>query len=255
VIELVGLTPAAEQGWQVLFELAQANPSDWLLVGGQMIFLLAAEHTAELPRPTDDVDVVVNVRARPRGTEWLSNWLLERQFEAEGVSAEGIAHRFVREAVPGPGRVVFDVLAPEGLGEKARLFTLPPFRTVQAPGTTQAFERSELVDVAVVGLLSSDRWEGQVRRPSLLGALVAKAAAATEIAVRENPERDWQDAALLLSLIPDPLTMAEECGRKDRQRLARLAALRDRSHVGWSVLTDDDFRRGVAALDFLTAPA
>lgn len=174
MIGLVELTPAAEEGWWTLFDLAEANTGDWLLIGGQMMFLLAVEHGASLPRATDDVDVVVNVRTMVRGTEWLSDWLLARGFEQDGVSADGIGHRFSRLAEPGPGRVVFDVLAP-----------------------------------------------------------------------------DWQDAALLLSLMPDPMATAAECGRKDRQRLGPLAPLRDRGHVGWSTLSDEDYRRGTAALAFL----
>jgi hypothetical protein len=97
VIELVELTPAAEEGWWTLFDLAEANTSDWLLIGGQMMFLLAVEHGASLPRATDDVDVVVNVRTMVRRTkwlsDWLSDWLLARGFEQDGVSADGIGHR------------------------------------------------------------------------------------------------------------------------------------------------------------------
>jgi hypothetical protein len=223
VIGLVKLTPAAEEGWWTLFDLAEANTGDWLLIGGQMMFLLAVEHGASLPRATDDVDVVVNVRTMVRGTEWLSDWLLARGFEQDGVSADGIGHRFSRLAEPGPGRVVFDVLAPEGLADRTQVFTKRPARTVQVPGTVQAFERSNVVDVAVTGMLRRGR----------------------------HPARDWQDAALLLSLMPDPMATAAECGRKDRQRLGRLAPLRDRGHVGWSTLSDEDYRRGTAALAFL----
>jgi len=248
------LTPAAEEGWWLLFELAEDNREDWLLVGGQMMFLLAAEHNARLPRATDDVDVVVNVRTLPGGTQWLSAWLIDRDFEEEPPSADGISHRFTRPADQGPGRVVFDVLAPEGLGERTRILTVPPGRTVQAPGATQAFGRSEMVDVAVSGLLNRGRREGLVRRPNLLGALVAKAAAAREIRVRQNPERDWQDAALLLSLITDPLTVAEQLTVKDRKRLAGLSPLLDRGHLGWATLTAEDHRLGAAALSFLLEP-
>ena len=250
MIELSGLTPAAEEGWWTLFDLAEANSADWLLVGGQMMFLLAVEHDASLPRATDDVDVVVNVRTMPAGTEWLSDWLLAHGFHQDGVSPDGIGHRFYRDAQPGPGRVVFDVLAPEGLGERTAIFTKRPARTVQAPGSVQAFERSEVVDVAVTGMLQRGRREGRVRRPNLLGALVMKAAT-TALAVRTNRARDWQDAALLLSLLPDPIATAAECGRKDRERLGGLVALNDRAHQGWATLSDEDCQRGTAALSFL----
>jgi hypothetical protein len=255
VIELIGLTPAAEEGWWTLFDLAEANSADWLLVGGQMMFLLAVENDSSLPRATDDVDVVVNVRTMPAGTEWLSVWLLAHSFHLDGVSPDGFGHRFYRDAQPGPGRVVFDVLAPEGLGERTPVFTRRPARTVQAPGSLQAFERSEVVDVAVTGMLQRGRREGRVRRPNLLGALVMKAATTT-LAVRANRARDWQDAALLLSLLPDPIATAAQCGSKDGQRLGKLAPLNDRAHQGWATMSDEDYRRGTAALAFLLdAPA
>jgi hypothetical protein len=91
---------------------------------------------------------------------------------------------------------------------------------------------------------------GVVRRPNLLGALVGKAAA-TKIVGRENPERDWQDAALLLAIIADPMAAADECDKKDRERLGFLNPLRDRGHGGWANLGEEDFRRGTAALAFL----
>jgi len=83
---------------------------------------------------------------------------------------------------------MFDVLAPEGLDERTDITTVRPARTVKVPGSRQALDRSQLVAVRV---RESER---VVRRPSLLGALVVKAAA-TAIAVRSNPERDWEDAA------------------------------------------------------------
>jgi hypothetical protein len=42
---------------------------------------------------------------------------------------------------------------------------------------------------------------GRVRRPSPWSALVCKAAA-TRIVARQNPERDWQDSTLVLSMVP-----------------------------------------------------
>lgn len=247
---LTDLTAAAEQGWATLFELAETDTDSWLLVGGQMMHLLAAESGTVLLRPTDDVDVVVDVRTRPGGTEWLANWLTDRGFELEGISADGIGHRLVRPADPGPGRVAFDVLAPEGLGRRTPVFTRRPARTVQTPGSRQAFDRSEVVQVTVHGSRGGEERSGLVRRPNLLGALVLKAVA-TRIPVRKNPMRDWQDAALLLALVADPVTTAAECGRKDRQRLSVLAPLHDREHPGWALLGSQESRYGTTTLAFL----
>lgn len=97
-VELEGLAPAAEEGWDtLLFDLNEVDSSSWLLVGGQMMHLLSVEHAAAVVRPTDDVDVVVDVRTRPQGTRWLSAWLQDRGFTLEGSSPDQSA-----TASPGP---------------------------------------------------------------------------------------------------------------------------------------------------------
>ena len=249
MVELTGMAPAAVEGWWTLFELTAVEPNACVLIGGQMMHLLVVEHGAEPVRTTVDVDVVVNVRTRPGGTRWLSTWLTDRDFTFAGASPEGVGHRFTRPADPGPGTVIFDVLGPEGVGARTSLTTTPPARTIEVPGATQAMRRS-LVDVSVSGVGHGEVRDGQVRRPSLLGALVAKAAATT-IVVRTNPERDWQDAAALTTLIADPRAMAIECDRKDRQRLERLEPLIDVAHSGWDGIDRSARRRGAAALSFL----
>lgn len=249
-IVLDRLTPAAEDGWHILFDLAAADSENWLLIGGQMVYLLAVENGVEPIRSTDDLDVVVDVRARQGGTEWLANWLVDRGFEMESVSADNIGHRFVRPADPGPGDVVFDVLAPENVGERATVFTRKPARTVSAPGTNQAFSRSELVSVAVSGDARREPRTGQVRRPNVLGALIAKAAA-TRISVRTNRERDWEDAALLLSILADPFAALEECGKGDLKRLRLLRKLGEEQHPAWRALDAEAAVRGRDALGFL----
>jgi hypothetical protein len=170
---LMDLVPAAEQGWLTLFELAQENDSDWLLVGGQMVYLLALEHGTHLPRATVDMDVVINVRTRPGGTAWFSTWSMSRGFKQVTPSTDGIGLRFTRAVDEGLGTLIFDVLAPEGLGSTTDLTTVPPARTVQAPGATQAFSRSNLVDVEV-RFADGQAIAGRIRRPELLGALVLK---------------------------------------------------------------------------------
>lgn len=76
-------------------------------------------------------------------------------------------------------------------------------------------------------------------------------AAATTIAVRENPERNWQDAALLLSVLDDPVETSERLNRQDRQHLDRLRALLDTAHNGWENLSAEARQRATAALSFL----
>jgi len=243
-VVLTGLSPAQDEGWQTLLDLAEAFPAGWCLVGGQLVWLLAAEHGAVPPRATDDVDVVVDVRAEPAGVRTVCSWLESRGLELEGINAHGIGHRYVRPADPGPGMVIFDVLAPDNVGPRAKLTTSPPARTVAAPGGRLALNSAEAVRVSIGGRA------GTVMRPSLLAAILVKAAATT-LATRTNRDRDWTDAAFLLSLVPDPIAMTAELVRADRTRLRRLTPLLDSGHAAWRPLGDERARLGHATLEFL----
>jgi len=228
-VVLAGMTPAQQQGWDVLLDLAVDLPASWCLLGGQMVWLHALEHGAEPPRATEDVDVVVDVRTNPTAIRRLCTWLEVRDFSLEGISAQGIGHRYAREALGAPGRVVFDVLAPDRLGARADLTTTPPARTVSAPGARTALNNSERIDVVVGGRA------GYVFRPPLVAAILAKAAATT-IAARTVPERDWTDAAFLLTLVADPFAAAAKLTRTEMRRLQRIDALLDERHAAWRTL-------------------
>ena len=190
--------------WATLVELTDLRPGEWTLVGGQMVFLHAMEHGATPPRVSTDLDVLVNARVITGGVRAFVAGIEEIGFELEGTSPVGLAHRYRRNTV------TVDVLAPEGLGPKTDLTTTPPGRTLQAPGGTQALERTELLPVRVGDMT------GLVPRPTLLGAIVGKALA---VGVDDAPEAQRQDLALLLSLVDDPLTMAVELTAKDSKRL------------------------------------
>jgi hypothetical protein len=162
------MSPAQKQGWLVLLRLAEVFPVGWCLVGGQMVWVLAAEYGADPLRATDDVDLVVDIRAEPTGIRDLCRWLEDNGFELEGVSPDGIGHRFVRPAEPGPGRIMFDVLAPDHVGARADLATTGGARTIEAAGSRRALNNSERVEVAVAGTT------GLIHRPTLAAAIVAE---------------------------------------------------------------------------------
>jgi hypothetical protein len=109
------MSPAQEQDWLVLLDLFQNRSNDWTLIGGHMMFLLAAENGATMPRTTTDMDVVINVVESAGAIRALAFQLLQRGFEFGDVSPTGTGCRFRKSADPGPGRIMFDVLAPEGL--------------------------------------------------------------------------------------------------------------------------------------------
>jgi hypothetical protein len=63
-VVLEGMSPAQEQGWLVLLDLFPNRRTDWTLIGGQMMYILAAENGVTMPRTTTDMDVVINVVLR-----------------------------------------------------------------------------------------------------------------------------------------------------------------------------------------------
>ena len=222
--------------WAALIELSELRPGEWTLIGGQMVFLHAMEHGAQPPRVSTDLDVLVNARVVTGGVRGFVAAIESAGFALVGASPEGIAHRYQRSGVS------VDVLAPEGLGPRTDLTTTPPGRTLQVPGGTQALDRTELVPVVF-----GDR-QGFVPRPSLLGALVGKAVA---VDVDDLPDAQRLDLALLLSLVEDPITLADQLTKKDRQRLRARSEMANADQQAWASLSVDGADRGRAAFRLL----
>ena len=224
--------------WAALIELSELRPGEWTLVGGQMVFLHAIEQGVSPPRVSTDLDVLVNARVVTGGVREFVTAIEDRGFVLAGASPEGIAHRYRRAGVS------VDVLAPEGLGPRTDLTTTPPGRTLQVPGGTQALDRTELLPVVF-----GDR-SGVVPRPSLLGAIVGKAVA---VDVDDVPDAQRLDLALLLSLVDDPIVMAAQLTRKDRQRLRSRSEMADTETRVWGSLPSDAADRGRAAYRLLAS--
>jgi hypothetical protein len=222
--------------WDALIELSEVRPGEWTLIGGQMVLLHAIEQGAIPPRVSTDLDVLVNARIAGRPLAAFASGLEDLGFEQDGISPDGIAHRYRRN------RVTIDVLAPEGLGERTDLTTTPPGRTLQVPGGTQALDRTELVPV------TSATRSGRIPRPSLLGAVVAKALA---VAVDDAPAAQRLDFVFLLSLIGDPLALAAELTPKDRRRIRARKELLTGEHRVWNELEADARDRERATLRIL----
>lgn len=235
------LPPSLEHGvdlWETLIEFTELRQGEWTLIGGQMVFLHALESGVIPPRVSLDLDVLVNARIVSRGVREFARALEEREFKLDGISPEGLAHRYRRR------KITVDVLAPDGLGLRVNLTTTPPGRTVQVPGGTQALQRTELVPV-VIGTST-----GFVPRPSLLGAIISKAGA---VEISDAPEAQRVDLVFLLSLVDDPRTMRGELAKRDRKRLIARRELNDVNHPAWAMLNTEAQARGRAALRLLTA--
>jgi len=204
--------------WEALLELTEARPDDWTLIGAQMVFLHALEHQADPPRYSADLDVVVDVRVTPGGVRVMAETLDRLGYEFAGANNTGIGHRFVR------GSVHIDLLAPDGVGERADISTFAGARTVRVPGATQGLRRSESVELRV-----GER-TGMVRRPSLLGAILLKARA---VDVDDVPGSQREELSFLLSLVEDPVAMAQELRGRERSWLRRREELLDADHPAW----------------------
>ena len=225
VVQLPPLARGQAESWAALNELAPMFGDNWLLVGGQMVFLHEIERQATEVRPTIDIDVVVNLRAEPDGLARVHETLISAGFTQDIPGPDGAAHRYLRNGA------VFDVLAPDNLGERASL-TLGVGRTIEAPGTSQAFRRSGTVTV------ESDAGSAEIRRPELLGALIGKAAAVSKItsqsrASRAKHMRDFDSLACLLGAT-DRATA--DLSRGERKLLIALRHSQELSRLGTAAL-------------------
>lgn len=205
-ITMPAMTDAQTKGWHALLMLHERLPEAWTLVGGQMVHLHCAERGGFAMRPTDDLDTVLDVRALPQVLKRFTSTLVDLGFESAGQSPQGHEHRWHN------GDAVVDVLIPRHLGERAAGGKgVTGSTTIETPGAQQALDRTEEVVVDVAGTV------GTVRRPSLLGALVAKAAAIT-VYLDQNPARHRTDFAVLATLVA-PSDKVEQAGRRDRELL------------------------------------
>ena len=201
---LTGLQSAA---WTALMELAPDLGTDWTLIGGQMVFLHQAERhsgAALSMRPTTDLDVVVNLRARSGGTDHIHRVLTDHGFVQ---LLQPIMHRYVRAS----DSVTFDVLAPDHLG--GHLPRLGGGRTTQAPGSTQALRRTEWITVSHAGR------EAPIPRPNLIGALIAKQAAVRDAAGGRVPQRHRDDVHVLAGLLRQSDVATADLSRNERRLL------------------------------------
>ncbi|KGN33954.1 hypothetical protein N802_07875 [Knoellia sinensis KCTC 19936] len=240
-IVLPPLATPVDRLWHALLDLSERSTVPWSLVGGQMVLLHALEHGQVPPQISQDGDIVADIRADKRALNELVGTLGHMGFDVDGISAEGLAHRYVHES--DGSRVVVDVLAPEGVGRRADLTTTPPGRTLEMPGGTQALERTEEIAVEHEGR------SGVIRRPNLTAAIVGKAAAVS----LPSPARHYRDLALLCALIDDPFSMAAGFTRKDRQRIRSAVALMDARHPAWPLVPTGIRTQGQLAFAVLSS--
>ena len=207
-----------------------------------MVHLHCWQRAVTPPRVTTDADVLLDVRLKKSALSTVTEFLRDRGFDEDGRSPTGVGHRWKH------GGVSIDILLPEGIGERAaKSRTVTGARTVQVPGGTQALARAQRVELEVAGRV------GYVIRPSLLGALVGKAAT-MEIPVDPNNERHRDDFVTLAGLINNPAGMNELVGTKDRRRAARMLSWAPESYSGWEDTAIGTAAYGTAVMSFGIQP-
>jgi hypothetical protein len=211
-VRLPALLGGQAESWRALIEIAPKLGQHWVLIGGQMVFLHEVEHQSTDVRPTYDIDLVVDLRVQPAALKRTHSVLTKAGFAQDLPSPEGVAHRYRRAGA------TIDVLAPDHVGRHAKL-ALGAGRTIEAPGTTQAFTR-----VAIVRVHLGDT-SALIRRPTLVGALIGKATAAMEIVSLSSAERakHVRDVDSLARLLGAGDRAIAELTAKERSVLSRAA--------------------------------
>jgi hypothetical protein len=253
VIEIVvdATDPATLVLWRAVGEVAERLPPGWVLIGGLMVQLHAMEHGVVDVRPTRDIDVLG--QARPRGALPAIDAALRRDgFARHDPDLDGYGHRYERDGI------VVDVLAPDGVKPPPTLGG--GVTAVGVPGGTQALGRSESVLVRI-----GER-SFQLRRPTLLGAILIKA---RSLLVHNDPASQREDLLRLLSLIDEPRELAAELRNTERSWLRRaeerldlqapsllVADLQRRAELAYRLLVRSPRpSRGTAALDRKLPPS
>ena len=237
-VVLTGLSRRQRQSWLGLLDVAAGFPDGWCLVGGQMVYLFCQERGFSPSRPTNDGDVVLDVRAQPNVLRDFTVALATVGFTSAGVTPEGHQHRWVRDETS------IDVLVPQGLGRVANQRKgISGGTTLSTPGGQQAINRSQLVTVQV-----GDR-VGSIRRPSMLGALVAKTAAFS-VPDDSAKERHLTDFATLAAIAQGSDRIAEQLTTRDRHYLTAMLLALKKSRQLWVPISGAE--RGILALASIT---
>ncbi|MFU8891915.1 MAG: hypothetical protein ACNA76_09785 [Anaerosomatales bacterium] len=122
------------QLWSAVADVADHRTRGRTLIGALMVML--HEHEAGTPtRPaTADADAVVDARGATGATRTMATLLQTQGWELDTKHLDVDAHgdTFVRDGLE------FDVIAPEGMGARADLTTVPPLRAPQIAWSSPA---------------------------------------------------------------------------------------------------------------------
>ncbi|MPV48981.1 hypothetical protein GCG21_02940 [Pseudactinotalea sp. HY160] len=225
LVDVPMLNDKQTAGWHALLDLYQAHPTGWTLVGGQMVHLWCAARQSWPTRPTDDADAVLDVRGHPHALLPVTTALSERGFTPDGTTWRGHQHRWVRDDA------TIDLLIPRFLGETAaNRVGIGGGTTLETPGAPKALNRTSPQPVTVAGR------HGTVPRPSLLGALGAKAATRTVMLDRARDRHLIDFAVLAALLVPADVRNDSPLDHLERARLVSMVGDMKAHRLVWAVV-------------------
>ena len=202
---------ALAAAWHALMDLhARLPEGTWTLIGGQMVHVHCAERGTYPRRATDDADALLDVKALPTILYDFTKGLKDLDFSAAGVTPEGHQHRWKK------GEAQIDVLIGSNLGERAdRRTGVDGGTTLGTPGSAHVLKRSEDIQVKVSGRT------GMIRRPTLIGSLIAKAAAHS-VPNDTLKGRHRDDFAVLAALVTNQDLRNADLSKSERKYLAQM---------------------------------
>ncbi|WP_146194750.1 hypothetical protein [Bifidobacterium callitrichidarum] len=217
--------PSSGHPWGTVLTLAEhtEDPTSWRLAGGLMVQAHAMMRGLS-SRPTTDADFLVDVLTHKHAVREVRDALQNMGFQVTRGSLTGYTTRMVC------GNSSVDLLVDNHLSPYLRSRALlSGHQMLGMPGSRRAVARSMIVD------LRFERRTASVCMPDVLGALLMKAASWRETRQGDR-SRHLLDAALLASLIDDPIEALLRLDNRSRSDRRNIRTLRDTL-----LLPDDDF--------------
>jgi hypothetical protein len=139
--------------WNALLDVADAQPQGWTLIGALMVMLHAHTAGIDARRTTRDADALADTRGVAQATRRLVATLerLGWEMHPDHPTADEVGFRFTKD------ELLFDVLAPDGLGERTDITTVPPLTTVSVPGGSRTLRRTADLRSLAADATDSDR--------------------------------------------------------------------------------------------------
>lgn len=224
------------------------GPGRWAIVGGMMVMILGREHLARSPRAegTKDADIVVDLVTNPGLLGDVVHFLTSAGYElqdAPGDSTRAARCSFVFHSSH------IDVLCPNDTPEPQLLVPYQGVASIAIPGGRRALETARPVSI----YFSDDHANAEVFVPTLAGAIVVKAAAATDVRTAGS-ERHLQDVAFLLSIPAAPEETHAALTTEDVGLLRQIEGhVADGRSPMWFALDGHQRQAALATFAYLTA--